>query len=142
MNILSSHNISTSPPQDNGHQNPKSISCIYMIHFDCNVTPQICIDSYFSQFLCNTTQILKRVHICNALMLWPVIKSVTHIHQIHVYFSQLYKQKCATFSSSFCASTTVYLTWKTCWWFLIPAAKSSEEEIQKVHSHEYFQEEQ
>jgi len=126
----------------------------------------------FYQFLCNTVQILtlnsltwkiwwahnnasrwqmgfnsafrglKRVHICYAFMLWTVIKSVTHIHQIHVYFSELHKQKCATFSSSFCASTTVHLTWKTCLWFLIPVATSSEDEIQKIHSHEYFQEEQ
>lgn len=133
------------PPKkkkDNGHQNPKSISCIYMIHFVCSFTPSICINSYFSQFLCNTVQILKTVNICYAFMLWPVIKSVMHIHQIHVYFSERYGQKCATLSSSFCASPTVYLTWKTCSWFLIPVAMSSEEEIQKVHSHEYFQEEQ
>lgn len=100
-NILSSHNISTHPcPKDNGHQNPKLISCIYMIHFVCSVTPRICIDSYFSQFLCNTVQILKRVHICYAFMLRPVIKSVVH-HQIHVYFSQLYKQKFSDIQQQF-----------------------------------------
>jgi len=155
------------PEDNGGHQDPKLFSCIYMIHFICSVTSRICTDSYFPHFLCNTAQILtlnlltwkiwwahnnasrgqmgfnsafkglKRVHICYASMLWPVIKSVMHIHQIHVYFSELYKQKCATFCSSFCASTTVYLTWKTCLWFLIPVATSSEEEIQKVHSHEY-----
>jgi len=128
--------------KDNDHQNLKSISGIYMIHFVFSATPRICIDSDFSQFLCNAVQISERVHICYAVMLWPVIKSVMLIHQIHVYFLQIYKQKCVTFSSSFCVSTTVHLTWKTCLWFLISVAKSSEEEIQKVHSHECFQEEQ